>query len=133
MWRRDRTIGGSIFVIPAACKHKKEAWEFLNWICGPEAISEFCSNIGNVPPLRAVADSPKFQKNPLMKFAGNLVTNNQNAFGPPQMPVWPTYSAEIARAEEYAIYGGKDPKKLLDALQIKMEREMRDATEGKNE
>lgn len=37
--------------------------------------------------------------------------------GPPQMPVWPTYLNEISRAEGFAIYGGRDPKKLLDAVQ----------------
>jgi len=120
------TLGGSVFVIPAACKHKSEAWEFLNWICGPEAVGDFCYQIGNIPPLRAVANSPRFRKNPLLAFAADL-TQSPNAFGPPQMPIWPTYLNEIARAEQFAIYGGQDPKKLLDAVQVKMERELADA------
>lgn len=127
---RAMTLGGSVFVIPSACKHKKEAWEFLNYICGPEAVSEFCWEIGNVPPLRAVATSGRFRGSPVLKFAGELISS-PNAFGPPEMPVWPTYANEINRAESFAVYGGKDPKKLLDAVQVKMERELADAMEGR--
>lgn len=122
------TLGGSVFVIPSACKHKEEAWEFLNWICGPEAVSEFCKGIGNVPPLRKVASSPTFSKDPLFNFAGKLVSS-KNAFGPPQMPVWRTYMNEIARAEDFAVLGGKDPEEMLNEAQEIMERELSDALE----
>ena len=124
------TVGGSVFVIPTACKHKKEAWEFLNYICGPEAVSAFCHGIGNIPPLTAVIKTPRFQQDPLLRFAGELA-QSENAFGPPQMVVWPTYVNEITRAEEFAIYGGADPKRLLDKVQKAMERELADAMEGR--
>ncbi len=127
---RAMNLGGSVFVIPSACKHKKEAWEFLNYICGPEAVSEFCWEIGNVPPLKAVATSAKFRRSPVLSFAGDLISS-PNAFGPPEMPVWPTYANEINRAEGFAVYGGQDPKKLLDAVQKKMEMELADAMEGR--
>jgi len=127
---RAMSLGGSVFAIPSACRHKKEAWEFLNWICGPEAVSEFCYGIGNIPPLKAVAASPRFRKDPLLAFAGDLITS-ENAFGPPQMPVWPTYANEINRAEGFAVFGGEDPKKLLDRVQTKMEQELADAMEGR--
>jgi multiple sugar transport system substrate-binding protein len=124
------TIGGSVFVIPSACKHKEEAWEFLNYICGPQAVSDFCYGIGNMAPLKAVIATPRFQRDPLLRFAGEL-QSGENAFGPPQMVVWPTYVNEIARAEELAIYGGGDPKKLLDKVQETMKRELADAMEGR--
>lgn len=127
---KSLTIGGSVFVIPAASKHKKEAWEFLNYICGPEAVSDFCHGIGNVPPLKAVIATPRFQREPLLRFAGEL-QSGENAFGPPQMVVWPTYVNEIVRAESFAIYGLKDPRKLLDDVQKKMEQELADAMEGR--
>ncbi len=126
---KTMSLGGSVFVIPSDCKNKKEAWEFLNWICGPEAVSDFCKGIGNVPPLKAVAGSPRFTKSPLFAFAGNLVSS-ENAFGPPQMPVWRTYMDQIVRAEDFAVLGGRDPKKMLDDVQKIMEQEMTDATEA---
>jgi len=110
-------------VIPSACKHKKEAWEFLNYICGPEAVKEFCLDIGNIPPLREVAAEPEFQSNPLYKFAITLA-GGENAFGPPPVPIWPQYAAEIARAEDYAMHGKRDPKELLDDVTHRMQREL---------
>lgn len=117
------TVGGSVFVIPAACKHKEEAWEFLNWICGPEAVKEFCVGIGNIPPLKSVAAEPEFQKNALYSFAIKLA-GGENAFGPPPVPIWPMYSSEIGRAEDYAVHGKRDPKALLDEVTVKMQKEL---------
>ncbi len=121
--RNTCRVGGSVFVIPAACKHRKEAWEFLSYICGPEAVKEFCLEIGNIPPLRSVAQEPEFQNHPLSRFAIQLA-GGQNAFGPPPIPIWPMYSQEIARVEDYAMHGKQDPAELLNALNKKMQTEL---------
>ena len=121
--RNTCTVGGSVFVIPADCKHKREAWEFLSWICGPEAVKEFCLSIGNTPPLKSVAAEPEFQNRPLYKFAIELA-GGENTFGPPPLPTWPQYLSEIARAEDYAMHGKRDPKKLLDEVTAKMQKEL---------
>lgn len=117
------SAGGSVFVIPAACKHKEAAWEFLNWITSPHAVRAFCRGIGNVPPLIAVGNDPVFQNDPLFKFAV-AIAQGHNSFGPPPIPIWPTYSREIGRVEEAAMLGGEDPQRLLDDLQVKMEKEL---------
>lgn len=111
---------GSVFVIPKASKHQKEAWEFLNWFTSPEAVKKFCSSIGNVPPLMAVGNDPTFTNDPLMKFAVDL-THSENAVGPPPIAIWPTYTREIARAEEAALVGRRDPQTVLNELQKRME------------
>ncbi len=122
--RNCTTAGGSVFVIPAACRHKKEAWEFLNWISSPHAVKAFCLGIGNVPPLISVGKDPAFQRDPLFRFA-IAIAQGRNSFGPPPIPIWPTYSREIARVEQAAMLGGEDPKRLLDDLQVRMSRELR--------
>src|SRR5437762_1931653 len=115
--------GGSIFAIPAACKHKAAAWEFLNWITSPHAVTKFCSAIKNVPPLIESGRDPVFQNDPLFRFAIR-VSQGQNSFGPPPIPIWSSYKREIQRAEEAAVLGGADPKQLLDKVQVAMEREL---------
>ncbi|HTE17408.1 MAG TPA: extracellular solute-binding protein, partial [Armatimonadota bacterium] len=122
---RPRTsgAGGSVFVIPAATEHPDEAWEFLNWITQPYAVGEFCGAITNLPPLRSVSTSPRFRKEPLFRFALDLAAG-ENVFGPPQMPVWPRYTQDIRRMEEYAIFGRQDPALLLKDLDLRMEREL---------
>lgn len=121
--RNCTTAGGSVFVIPAACKDKDGAWEFLNWITSPYAVEKFCHGIGNVPPLIAVGKSPVFQRSPLFRFAIGIA-QGQNSFGPPPLPMWPTFSREIARAEEAAVLGGRNPQEVLDDLQARMEGEL---------
>ncbi len=122
--RRNTTVsGGSVFVIPAACRHKDAAFELLNWLTGPDAVEEFCLAIGNVPPVIEAGNRPSFQKSPLMRFAVSLAQGH-NSFGPPPIPIWPTYAREIGRAEEAATLGGKDPQQLLDDLQRRMTREL---------
>jgi multiple sugar transport system substrate-binding protein len=114
--------GGSVFVIPEACRHKEEAWEFVNWISSPYAVKSFCRAIRNVPPLKEAGRDPEFQKDPFFRFAIEL-SNSPHSFGPPTTPIWPTYDRELQRVEEAALLGGKDPKALLDDLQRRMERE----------
>ncbi len=124
--RNCTTAGGSVFVIPAACKNKEAAWEFLNWITSPPAVATFCHGIGNVPPLIEVGQMPLFQRSPLFKFA-IAIAQGQHSFGPPPLPTWPTFAREIARAEEAAVLGGKDPQQVLDDLQARMEDDLQRA------
>jgi multiple sugar transport system substrate-binding protein len=122
--RRNTTLaGGSIFVIPAACKQKEAAWEFVNWFTSPHAVKEFGWGIKNLPPLIAVMRDPVYQSDPLYRFTTPIAAG-QNSFGPPPIPIWTTYAREIGRVEEAALLGGGDPKRLLDDLQRRMEKEL---------
>lgn len=128
---RDKTTGagGSVFVIPAACRHKDEAWEFLNWMSSPHAVASFCQSIKNVPPVIAAAkENTFFQTDPLFHFS-IAISQGKNSFGAPPIPTWPTYSREIGRVEEAAVLGGEDPKKLLNTLQKQMEKELVESRE----
>lgn len=120
------TVGGSVFVIPKDSKHKDAAWEFLNWLTQPEQVKEFCVCIDNIPPLKVVAQMPEFTQRPIFKFASELVSG-PNAFGPPQMPVWPEYLDELSRAEDYAVHGKGDPKRLLDEVTVKIQHALNEA------
>jgi ABC-type glycerol-3-phosphate transport system substrate-binding protein len=120
--------GGSVFVIPTACPDKEAAWEFLNWIASPEPVAYFCKEIGNVPPLIASGNDPYFQNDPLYRFC-IPIAQGPNAFGPPPLPIWPTYNREIGRVEEKVMLGGEDPRRALAGLQAAMEKEMRRAKE----
>lgn len=127
--RKGVTIAsGSVFVIPKACKHKKEAWEFLNWLTQPNQVARFCLGIQNVPPLIEAGRAQGFQRSPLFRFAIH-VAQGQNAFPYPAIPIWTTYSMELSRTEEKATIGGEDPQALLDDLQDRMSKELAKAME----
>jgi len=117
-------VGGSVFAIPSAAKHKQEAWELLNYLTQPESIKEFCLGLHNMPPLIQVAKDPAFTKDPVYRDLAEMMSG-ENVFGPPNMPIWMRYLQEIRRAEEYVIYGGKDPKTALDEVQVVVERDFK--------
>jgi multiple sugar transport system substrate-binding protein len=117
------TLGSSTVVIPAAARNKEAAWTFLNWFTSPDVNRRFCAAIANGSPLKVVAASESIQSQPLLRFSARL-TGGKNAFGPPEMPIWPTYRAEISRAEDQAVHGDADPKALLDAVQHKITRDL---------
>jgi ABC-type glycerol-3-phosphate transport system substrate-binding protein len=123
--------GGSVFVIPEACKDKESAWEFLNWITSPKPVEQFCTEVHNVPPLIEVGKAPYFQNDPLYRFC-IPIAQGQNSFGPPPTPIWPTYAREIGRVEEKVVLGGADPRRALADLQKAMEKEQRQAEEDLN-
>ena len=121
-------VNGSVFVIPKACHHKREAWEFLNWLTQEAPVRAFCGTIGNLPPLIAAGEAPRFKNDPLFRFAVGL-SRGEHAFGPPGIPMWSTYSAEMTRAEEKATVGGEDPQAVLDDLQRRMTKEFAETKE----
>ena len=121
--KNTTSAGGSVFVIPAACRHKAAAWEFLNWMTSAKPVAEFCWSIKNVPPLIASGRDPRFQRDPLFRFAIGI-QRGPNAFGAPPIAIWPTYRHEIDRVEESVMFGGADPKAQLDRLQANMTREL---------
>jgi multiple sugar transport system substrate-binding protein len=116
-------VGGSVFAIPSMSKHKKEAWDLLNFLTQPENIKEFCLALHNLPPLVEVAKDPAFTQDPVYRDLAKIMSG-ENVFGPPQMPLWVRYQSEIRRAEEFAVYGERDPREILDGVQKVMEREM---------
>jgi len=116
-------VGGSLFAIPSSSKHKDEAWELLNFLTQPESIKEFCLGLHNLPPLIQVARDPAFTSDHVYRDLAEIMSG-ENVFGPPPMPVWTRYMTDLNRAEEYAVYGNSDPKKLLDDVQVRMQREL---------
>jgi multiple sugar transport system substrate-binding protein len=116
-------VNGSVFVVPQACAHKREAWTFLNWLTSAENVRTFCASIKNVPPLKAVGEDPSVASTPLLRFAAGL-SRSPNARGAPGTPIWPTYTREIDRVEQAAVLDGQDPQVLLDRLQAQMQHDL---------
>ncbi len=125
---QSTTLDGSIFVIPAACKHPDEAWEFLNWMTSHDAVKTFCWSIKNVPPLVSVSRDPLFQSDPLFRFT-IPIQQGPAAFGPPPLPTWTMLKSAISRAEDSVMLGGEDPVRVLNRLQEEAVRQLRRTTE----
>lgn len=127
--RNVAAMNGSVFVIPADAQHKAEAWEFLNWFCGPEGSYRFCTAISNLPALKELQQKPPYSTDPFLRFCSD-VSRGEGAMAPPPIPIWPQYKAEITRVEDHVVRGGADPEKMLRQLQERMERELERAMEA---
>jgi multiple sugar transport system substrate-binding protein len=66
---RQYQTGGSGYGILKSSTHKKEAWELLEYIAGPEGAKQFAQLGLSQPALKAIAESPAFldEKPPLNK------------------------------------------------------------------
>lgn len=120
--KNSTIVNSSVFAIPADSKHKDEAWELLNYLSSPEAVKEFCLGLHNLPPFTEAAKDPVFTNEDVYRGMIDIMSG-ENVFAVPMMPLASQYMQELTRIEEYAVYGDKDPKELLDGVQKLMERE----------
>lgn len=114
-------VDGSVFVIPKASKHKKEAWDFLSWLTRPENAAAFSEGVGNTPPLKACADMDYVKNSPILSFAVRLADSPESFSKASPIPVWQMYHSAILRAEEQALLGGRDPEDALEEVQNKIQ------------
>jgi ABC-type glycerol-3-phosphate transport system substrate-binding protein len=118
------TLGGSMWVVPSAGKHKQEAWEFIEWMCSPQAEREFSADGGSISCHYSNIGTPAFTRLPVQNFGMHLISSPTSVFGPPPIPIWVEYQAAILKAEDYAVHGREDPQKLLDDLNANMQKEL---------
>jgi multiple sugar transport system substrate-binding protein len=118
------TLGGSLWVVPSAGKHKKEAWEFISWMCSPQAEREFSAKGGALSCHYSNIGNPAFTRLPVQNFGMHLISSPTSVFGPPPIPTWIQYQAAILNAEDYAVHGSEDPQKLLDNLTVTMQKDL---------
>lgn len=117
-------FGGSMFVIPKNTKHPKEAWEFLKWVTGDEAVRKIGLAFTNMPPRIAVAkEKAVMNAIPVLKVTIPLMERG-TAFTSLSMPVYEQYVAALGDAESAVINGGENPKKALDEVTTKIQQEL---------
>lgn len=87
---KDTTqLSSSMFFIPKNAPHKKEAWTFLKYLVGPDAMTSFTHALGNLPARKSIlgsslySDIPQFTawlnslKSPNLKIFASLPTTAQ--------------------------------------------------------
>jgi multiple sugar transport system substrate-binding protein len=82
-------LSSSMFFIPKNAPHKKEAWTFLKYLTGPDAMTSFTHALGNLPARKSILgsslynDLPQFTawlnslKSPNLKIFASLPTTAQ--------------------------------------------------------
>jgi len=80
------TISGSIFTIPTGAYDPDASWALIKWLHEDEQMTEFCTQIQNIPAKAGPASAKLFTENPRFRQALELL-NSENVAGPDKMPV----------------------------------------------
>jgi multiple sugar transport system substrate-binding protein len=118
----DITCGNvDILTIPRGAPHKKEAFEFLAYLCRPEVSEKLNSMHCKDSPLRIV--SPDFVKNhpnPYINIFQDLAAG-PHAYGIPRIPIWLEVQKELTDAAQAVGIDGLDPATVLAAAQARLQ------------
>jgi len=92
-------------------RHKKEALEFLRYLCQKETQVQFAKQCSRLPALIAAFNDPVFKEDPLLM---KPVESLNFAKPLPALPQWPEIQDTIFAAISKVIHENSDPKKALD-------------------
>lgn len=109
-------IGGRIMGIFSQSKHKEEAWQFIKYLFTPEIQEKlyeaaFTKQDTYLPPIKKTWDTLKMDP----EFKKILVTQANDAKGPPPVANWDANSKYVDEAIQKVILQNSDPKKELEA------------------
>jgi len=112
---RSNTLGGAGFVMYSKSKHKKEAWEFMKFLCGPEGQAIFAKSGDAVPAMRVKETIEAFVKNPPSEQE-RMIFFTETSFGKkfPQIPGWWEIFEYITRELDYVWTGQKSAVEVLE-------------------
>jgi len=57
-------LTSSMFFVPKNAPHKQQAWTFLKYLTGPQAMTKFTRALGNLPARKSILGSPLYNDLP---------------------------------------------------------------------
>ncbi|MBO7392715.1 MAG: ABC transporter substrate-binding protein [Abditibacteriota bacterium] len=116
-------IGGWCFAIPKGCKHPKEAWDLIKWLCADREGTAKAMKIQSLFPgyrKSAYFDSMP-ETGPIPAFYEILLRCKHQR---PVEPAQEFYLNELSKAVEYSIYDVKTPKQALKDAREAAQKEL---------
>jgi len=121
--RHSSWVGGWCVAIPRGARNKRQAWEFIRWLCAtPEGTNLVGEATGLFPGYRR---SPYFDKVRNKKHYGQFLRILEECrHQRPVMPVQARYMRELTRAVGAAVYGRATPQEALAHAREVTQREL---------
>lgn len=93
---RDTTqLSSSMFFIPKNAPHKKEAWIFLKYLVGPDAMTSFTHALGNLPARKSILGSSLYNDIPqFTAWLNSLKSSNLKIFA--SLPTTAQYQKDLS-------------------------------------
>lgn len=111
-----QTGGGNVFVLPSKAPHPDEAAVFLLYMGSNQAVSQWCIEASNNPPVKETAFQPAFAK-ALPDMAAWIESMQLDYMVPPiPSPQLPLFNTLIGTAVDEVTYGKNTPKGALEEV-----------------
>jgi ABC-type glycerol-3-phosphate transport system substrate-binding protein len=116
-------MGSEGLAIPRGIKspYREAAWEYLRWMCGPDAMRQFCKQADQLPTRKDVSDDPYFRRDAQMIAWIDLMPCG---FNRPSIAEGQLLWTELLAAEDKAVHGLGTPKQLLDGVAATIDEAM---------
>lgn len=112
--------GFDTLVIPSGAAHPKEAFEFIAFVNRQDVMERLCSmHCKNSPLAKASEKFLNEHPNPYIAVFNELA-DSPNAFGDPQVGIWPRVNDEISFAIQRVYLMQATPQQALDDAQARM-------------
>ncbi|MEI7632772.1 MAG: ABC transporter substrate-binding protein [bacterium] len=114
----------SMFVIPAASRHKDAAWLLIEWMTSAYVSCNVHvgKSPGGLPSLRAAAAEPEYRE-PYWQFVSAMLSS-PNAMPPPKFPLFERFISDYSRMEDYVLSNVKKPEEAAAELQRNFQTEV---------
>jgi multiple sugar transport system substrate-binding protein len=107
------TAGGSSLSLFAASKHKKEAWQLMEYLSQPSIQLQFYQLTGDLPPRKSAWQDTALANN---RYALAFRDQLERVVPTPQVPEWEEIATTIFEHGEQAIRGVKTVDQTLASL-----------------
>jgi len=117
--KRASFMGGCNLVMFKSSPRKALAWQFMEFMAGPEMQAKWYAASGDLPSSRKAWSVPSLSGNPrLASFRKELDT----AKAPPQVPEWENIAGNINDAVEEAVFGKVTAQAAREKLSARIEK-----------
>ena len=121
--QKSSWVGGWCVALPRSAHNKKEAWEFIRWMCAtPQGTQLVGEETGLFPGYRASPYLEEVRARP--HYAKFLQILQECRHQRPVMPVQSRYMRELSRAVDAAVYGEASPEDALKEARESTQREL---------
>jgi len=93
------SAGGASLVVFRRSRHRREAWQLIEYLAQPDVQRQFYDLTGNLPPRRTAWADPRFDDEPVRAFRDQL----ERMRPLPPVPEWERIATEVRVVSERAV------------------------------
>jgi len=122
---RKRTAVGDaeVYAISKNTKHPEEAWEFVKFICGPEADAIVVKKSKGVPSHKSNANISEVTEDPLIRPFANMLAMAEHVLVPMANKSFPSFIDHEQETLQKILYGKATVEEALNELVEKINQD----------